>query len=763
MAGDTFQQRVKIVVSANATRAKAELSTLGRSLTVAGGAFARMGTAASMSFKAIALAVPVLALAGVTKFIHKSATLFRDYNDTLMRTKAILAGPDGMAAGFEELEAEIREVGRTTRFTAVQAGQAANALAVAGVSADEMISEQALTNLVRFAIAGGVDIQTATDIGIAGVKGFGMEMSQLGKVSDVLVQTFTNANVTIVGLGEALKFAAPISAAAGIAIEETAAAIGALGNAGIRGTIAGTGLRMSINKLLKPTFDARTAIESLGLDVFVLTEAGMTAKRELDSVRNNMVRTKAATDMLSVSIKGLDDSMSDLSIEQRKNSLAIQQIRLRAARENRNLTEKEIETISRLELANSDLSIQQEELSIESTVLRRRQTDLTATYKDLKKEGTALNKTVELQTTGITSLAEMLDQLNDAGATTAQVLEIFGVRGGTAMQALLAQSDAFHELAEANRNAANRTAQFSAILRTSAHEQMLLFRSVIEDTMITIGGPFMWAMVDALNLMKGDLAKAILGTEEQVKAAATAFVEGLVEAIKMLIENLPLMMDMFEMLITNLPNLIKIFELLFFVMQPIIWIIDGITSAGASLKSLFSGDWSAFWDFWQDLAEILTGILGIVNPIVRGIGAIVGAGIGGDKGVNASKLISGAGGGAVLGYMAAGAWGGAGAGPLGIAGGALMGLGVAAVTMLGEGGVVNSPTLAMVGEQGPEAVIPLNDSRAGDAIGATGGVQVHIGSLTIGPHMSPFAVQRALEESLPRVLSKQFRRGMVGL
>lgn len=754
----TFRQRVEIMVAANASRAKAELSTLGRSLTVAGGHFARMGTMASMSFKAIALAAPVVALAATARFVQKSALLFVGFNDTLMRTKAILAGPGGVAPGFDELNDKIREVGRSTRFTATQAGQAANSLAVAGVTADEMISENALENLVKFAIAGGVDIQTATDIGIAGVKGFGLEMEELSRVSDVLVQTFTNANVTIVGLGEALKFAAPISAAAGIEIEETAAAIGALGNAGIRGTIAGTGLRMSMNKLLKPTFDARTAIESLGLDVFVLTDAGVTAKRALDGVRGEMTRTKMVTDSLSVSIKQLDNDMSDMSLEQRKNSLAIQQIRLRASRENRALTEAEEKQVNRLEMANSDLAIQQEELSIESTVLRRKQSELTTTYKELEKEGKDLNKTVELQTTGITSLADMLDQLNAAGATTAQVLEIFGVRGGTAMQALLAQTDAFHELAEANRNAEGRTMQFSEILRTSAHEQMLLFRSAIEDTMITLGGPFMFAMVDALNKMKGPLTDALNQQEEAVTAAGEAFAEGLVVAIQELITNMPLLIELFMLLMESLPNLIKLFKLLFFIMQPVIFVIDGITSMMSGLGEIGEGNFGqGLLNFFRGLFDLLIGIAGLMNPITRGIAAITGSSIGGEAGVAAQKIITGIGGGA-----AAGAAIGAAGGPIGMLGGAIIGgaIGIGAA-FLADGGIVQKPTLAVVGEAGPEAVIPLSQARGMSPAGLPGGGNIGggltIGQLTVGANLEPSQVKRMIEHVLPGILRRELR------
>ena len=39
--------------------------------------------------------------------------------------------------------------------------------------------------------------------------------------------------------------------------------------------------------------------------------------------------------------------------------------------------------------------------------------------------------------------------------------------------------------------------------------------------------------------------------------------------------------------------------------------------------------------------------------------------------------------------------------------------------MLADGGIVTSPTLAMIGERGPEAVIPLTGRNAGAGMGDT--------------------------------------------
>ncbi len=178
----------KVGIKVDTKEARANLNALSQAFYIAGNNASRFGTVARASFRGIAIGAAAFGATKMIQFLNQSVRTFIEFNDTLARTGAIL-GSTG--SSLKSLENEIREVGKSTRFTAAEVGEAANKLAIAGVTAEEMISDKALENLVKFAIAGGVDIETATNIGIAGVKAFGMEMSQLGLVSDVLTSTFT--------------------------------------------------------------------------------------------------------------------------------------------------------------------------------------------------------------------------------------------------------------------------------------------------------------------------------------------------------------------------------------------------------------------------------------------------------------------------------------------------------------------------------------------------------------------------------------------
>lgn len=740
---------------------KRGMAGVSQSMYAAGGSFSRFGTIArGLANPAVAsMSAIALSAKGMGQFIKASSVLFVEYNDVLARTGAILGATKDDMVG---LDTEIKRIGSTTRFTASQVGEAANQLAIAGVTADEMISDRALENLVKFAIAGGVDIQTATNIGIAGVKAFGMEMNQLEHVSDVLTRTFTRSNVDIVSLGEGMKFAAPVAHSAGLAIEETAAAIGALGNAGLRGTVAGTGLRMSINKLLKPTFDSQKAINDLGLTVQVLSPAGESAKTALKGVTNQLDRTKKQTSSLSDEIRMLNGQLTDLSIEQQSNSLAIEQIRARAARQNRELTNQELSQIDRLTKANDSLRINEMQLDLERAKTQRSLTVLTEKEKELDAESKVLMKTVEQQATGLTSLGDVLDQLASSGATTTQILEIFGVRGGTAIASLMSQRDAFHALVEENENAANATAQFTASIQGqdgalgSAKESFFLFISAIQEAMLPVGELFVGMLTKMSDLFKDQIANAIKDNLPLFKDLAKQIGLALAQVLPMALDALPAFIKALKFVVPLVTILAQAFILLMQILSPVMQLLAGI-------MQLIQGVASAIYaiitlDLGLLKASFGTVVQGVKDTLVGGVGTAMMAVGGGFGGAIASKLMG------KFGLQAA-IKGGMGGFGLGTIGGAL---GFNAIGFA-NGGIVTSPTPSLIGEAGPEAVVPLSAGKSREraeimsAAGLGGGIS--IGNIVINgdARLTAAEVRAMLTSELPKALNRSVSRGARGV
>ena len=750
-----------------------DMTAVSASLYAAGGAASRMGTVARGALTGVGAAMTATAISAklMSKLIIESSKLFVEYNDTLARTGAILGTN---AAGMTELADKIREVGRTTRFTATQVGEAANALAIAGVTADEMISDEALQNLVKFAIAGGVDIQTATNIGIAGVKAFGMEMDKLGFVSDVLTRTFTRSNVDMVTLGEGLKFVAPVAHSAGISIEETASAIGALGNAGLRGTVAGTGLRMAINKLLKPSFDSQRAISDLGLSVQVLSPRGEAAKATLQKVTRQMDATKVQTSALSSEIRMLNGELTELSIEQQSNTLAIEQIRARASKSNRDLTDSELQMIGKLEEANNTLRLSEMTLDLQRAKSQHALTQQTFIEKELNAQSKDLIKTVEQQAVGITSFGDVLDQLASSGATTTQILEIFGVRGGTAMASLLSQRASFHELVVETENASGATKEFmesiqmSAAAGGSAKETFFLLFSAIQDAMLDIGEPFVLMLSEMALLFKDKIASALKDNKDLFAELALSIKGALEVIIPLAISMLPDMLMALKAIVPVITILVLAFKLLMFVLSPVLQLLAGIGGILQGIMTMISGDMKGgLKQIGVGLKDSVVGLAGTAIMVATGGMGKVGAKAAGmaiSKGMGAKGAFG-------AGKTAA------------VARGTNMSMrktgaavGVTAAesarpsydAMFADGGFVNQPTSALIGEAGPEVVIPLGAGKEhqrnqlAQQAGLTGGGStVNIGDIVIngGSNLSTHEVRQILQTALPQAIKQAMLRG----
>lgn len=189
-------------------------------------------------------------------------TLGGDFEQSMNRVQAVSGAS---ASEFSDLRDMAKQLGATTMFSASQAAEGMNFLAMAGFSATETM--EALPGVLDLAAAGAVDLGVAADIASNILSGYGMEASEIGRLNDVLAKTFTSTNVDLNMLGESFKYVAPVAASAGLRFEEMSAAVGMLGNVGIQGSEAGTALRGAIGRLLSPTTEVADTLDKLGVSV----------------------------------------------------------------------------------------------------------------------------------------------------------------------------------------------------------------------------------------------------------------------------------------------------------------------------------------------------------------------------------------------------------------------------------------------------------------------------------------------------------------
>lgn len=164
---------------------------------------------------------------------------------------------------FQQLTQRAQDLGRTTRFTATQAADSMVLLARAGFSASEAM--QAVGGTLLLAQAGGLDLARATDVAVSTLRGFRLEVSEMAEVVDVLTLAAKSGNTTVSELGEGLKFVAPVAAELGVSLEATTAAMLKLSDAGLKGTLAGTGLRRVFAELVSPGAKLNKLLGQTGL------------------------------------------------------------------------------------------------------------------------------------------------------------------------------------------------------------------------------------------------------------------------------------------------------------------------------------------------------------------------------------------------------------------------------------------------------------------------------------------------------------------
>lgn len=171
---------------------------------------------------------------------------------------------------LEKLKATAKDVGATTQFSAAQAAEGINFLAMAGFNADQSMAS--LKGVVDLATVANIDLGRSTDIASDALGAFGLmteDSTQLQKnftrLNDVMALTMNRTNTGIEDMFESLKKGAPTFTAAGQSVESFNALVGVLASSGVKGAEAGTQLRNVMLRLASPTKEAQKQLKNLGV------------------------------------------------------------------------------------------------------------------------------------------------------------------------------------------------------------------------------------------------------------------------------------------------------------------------------------------------------------------------------------------------------------------------------------------------------------------------------------------------------------------
>jgi len=250
------------------------------------------------------LTAPITALGAM------SFNVFKGFEAEMAKVKAVSGAT---AEEFKMLSDNAKELGRSTIFSAREVAGLQTEFAKLGFTAKQI--EGVTEATLNLAQASGSDLARAAEVAGATLRGFGFDVSETGRVTDVMAKSFSTSSMDMESFAEGMKMVAPIAKSAGMSLEETTAMMSLLANAGVKGSMAGTQLRRIISELAttgKPTTEAIRDLAASGLTlVDAKDEVGRAAQGALTILAEGVDQIDPLTKSFEESA-GAAKSMADV-------------------------------------------------------------------------------------------------------------------------------------------------------------------------------------------------------------------------------------------------------------------------------------------------------------------------------------------------------------------------------------------------------------------------------------------------------------------
>ena len=205
----------------------------------------------------------VTAVGSALKSVTTSAVSAGMSFENAMSSVAAISGATG--TNFESLSKKAKEMGASTKYTATEAANAMEYMAMAGWKTADMLS--GIDGIMNLAAASGSDLARTSDIVTDALTAFGKQAKDSGEFADVLAAASANANTNVDLMGETFKYVGSVAGAMGYSIQDISLATGLMANSSIKGSAAGTALRSTITRMAKPTEESSMAMSVLGLSL----------------------------------------------------------------------------------------------------------------------------------------------------------------------------------------------------------------------------------------------------------------------------------------------------------------------------------------------------------------------------------------------------------------------------------------------------------------------------------------------------------------
>ena len=722
--------------------------SLGAAVSKAQSTLSKLGGFAGTMAKAAGIAIGAATTAAVA--FAKSAVDAGMQFDSAMSQVAATMGTT--VDQIDQLRDFAMEMGAKTAFSATQAAEALNYMALAGYDAETSMAM--LPNVLNLAAAGGMELASASDMITDAQSALGLSLEQTSAMVDQMARASSRTNTSVSQLGEAILTVGGTAQYMAGGTNELSTVLGVLADNGIKGSEGGTHLRNMLLKLSSPTADATKLLNRLGVQVF--------------DAEGNM---RSFTEVFPE----LNAAMADMTDQERLDAMATLFNSRDIASATALLgttTERWEELTAAIEdsagaaeqMANTQLDNLAGDITLFKSALEGAQITLSDQLTP------TLRQFVQFGTSGITQLSDAFKEGGLSGA-----MEAFGSILSDGLNMVIA---ALPEMVDAGMQLLGALgdgimANLPAILDALLQVALIAVDGIIEAfprlleagvqivTMLALG------IADALPELIPSVVEAILQivetltspeSFEQLLTAALAIIEalgrGLIDALPRLISAvanidsgiinaltsaIPLIIEtgieLFVALVANLPAIIA--GIVQAVPQIIMAILNAFGTLQDDLAGVFSGAWEAIKEIFAPVGEFFSGVwsgikgafgavtdwfsgvftdawtavkdvfskggeifTGIVDGILDGFKVVVNGIIGGLNavikvpfdGINtALRTIRDVN---ILGVTPF-SW--------------ITEIGVPQIPMLAEGGVVNQATTLIAGEAGSEAIVPLSE------------------------------------------------------
>lgn len=259
------------------------------------------------------------------EFAAATLEVGRNFDSQMSKVEAISGAT---AEQVQLLRDKAKEMGSTTKFTATEAGEAFEYMAMAGWKTEEML--EGIEGIMNLAAASGAELGTTSDIVTDALTAFGYSAQDAGHFADILAAAATNSNTNVEMMGESFKYVAPLCGSLGYSAEDAAVALGLMANSGIKADLAGTSLRNLLQRMAKPTKESAEAMDRLGLSLYDDNGRMYSLMEIMEQLRGSMGQIKMPTEEFMQACDDLDRQLEEGTIKQKDYDKELEELTKRA-------------------------------------------------------------------------------------------------------------------------------------------------------------------------------------------------------------------------------------------------------------------------------------------------------------------------------------------------------------------------------------------------------------------------------------------------